>query len=205
MGTEAGRSWENSVAEMIQFCHHRAPGRYVRAGSEQALCQQKVHKTLVLGPWLGRSNESSFYAVQTALYLPPNSQQTFFGVATVRMVGMVMQMLAWSREEEIERNERWERGHVYDTKDEPPYSPTNLCPSGKCHSMASHHLKPCSTTHANWSVWPFIIFPWVVFLLRVSQNLDTWAGLWWKLMVLGFSWKATVLIFISIQKQIAQK
>lgn len=140
-----------------------------------------------------------------ALYLPPNNQQAHFGVAIVRMVGMAMQMLAWSREGGIERKEMWERDHAYDTKDEPSYSSTNLCSSGKCHSMASHHLKPCSPTHTNWSILPFITFPLIVFLLRVSQNLDTWARLWWKLMVLGFSWKATVLIFISIQNQIAQK
>lgn len=155
----------------------------------------------MLGTW---SSESNFYAVQINLYLPPNNQQTSFGVAIVRMVGMAMQMLAWSREGGIERNNRWEKGHVYDTKDEPSYSSTNLCPSGKCHSMASH-AKLCSTTHTNWSVWPFIIYPSVVFFLRVSQNLGTWARVWWKLMVLGFSWKATVLIFISIQNQIAQK
>lgn len=33
-----------------------------------------------------------------ALYLPPNTQQTFLGVAIVRMMGTVKQMLAWSRE-----------------------------------------------------------------------------------------------------------
>lgn len=134
-----------------------------------------------------------------AFYLLSNNQQTFFGVAIVRVVGMAVQMLAWSREGRIERNERWDRGHVYDTEHEPSYSPENLCPSGKCHSMASHHLKSCSTTHIDWSVWTFITFPCVVFLLRLSQILDTWARLWWKLTVLVFSWKATVIIFISIQ------
>lgn len=94
---------------------------------------------MALGTW---SNESNFCAVQMALYLPPNNQQTFFGVAIARVVGMAMQMLAWSKEGGIERNKRWERGHVYDTKDEPSYSPTNLRPSGKCHRVASHHLKP---------------------------------------------------------------
>ncbi|KAF2984753.1 hypothetical protein EK904_000028 [Melospiza melodia maxima] len=48
-----------------------------------------------------------------ALYLPPNNQQTFFGVAIVRVVGMAMQMLAWSREGGIERNKRrHQRGFI---------------------------------------------------------------------------------------------
>lgn len=99
----------------------------------------------------------------------------FLGLPFVRMMGMVKQMLVWSGEGGRERNQRWERGHVHDTKDEPSTSPANLCPSSKCHRVASHHLKPCSITYANWSGLPFITFPCVVlciFLLRVPQNLD---------------------------------
>jgi len=36
-------------------------------------------------------------------------------------------------------------------------------------------------------------------------HVKLWARLWWKLIALRFSWKAAVLIFISIQNQIAQK
>lgn len=78
----------------------------------------------------------------------------------------------WLGPEREEKNKRWERDCVYNTKDEPP---TNLCPSSKCCSVASHHLEPCGIIHANWSVWPFITFPGVVFyifLLRVPQNSD---------------------------------
>lgn len=86
-----------------------------------------------------------------------------------------------------------------------------MCPSSKCHSVVSHHRKPWSITHADWNVWSFITFPCVVFcifLLRVPQNLDILScgpGFGGNLTVLGFSWKAAVLIFISIQNQIAQK
>lgn len=160
---------------------------------------------MVLGPCLGWGNESKFYPVQTALYLPPNNHETFSGVAIVRMVGMAMQILAWSTEGGIERSERWERGHVYDAKDKLSYSLTNLCLSAKCHSMASHHLKPCSTSHAKWSVWPFITFCSIlcsIFAKGVSK--------------LGYVGQALVETYgariflesnsvISIQNQIAQK
>lgn len=42
---------------------------------------------MCLGPFLSRSNESNFYAVQMAFYVPPDAQQTFFGDCRCANVG----------------------------------------------------------------------------------------------------------------------
>lgn len=124
--TEMGRSWEMSMAKMIQFCYHRAPGLYVWGRELRGTVPVDSAQDYVAWTLAYRSNESNFYVVQMALYLPPNTQQIFLGVAIVRMMGTAKQMLAWSREGGRQRKKRWERAHVYDTKDEPSYSPINV-------------------------------------------------------------------------------
>lgn len=56
-----------------------------------------MYKTTRLVPWLSRSNENNFNAVQMAPYLPPNAQEMFPGLAIEKMMGMVKWTLAWSR------------------------------------------------------------------------------------------------------------
>lgn len=129
----------------------------------------------------------------------------------MKIVGVVKQTLAWSGDTGREMKNRWERSHVHHAADEPSYSLTNVCPSSKYHSIASHHLKPCSITNTNWSVWLFTTFPCLVFctyFLKCASKIGdgkTQASLWWKGWCEDTPGKQQCLIFISTQNKFAQR